>query len=1101
MQNPKIPSNEEERLKELASFQIVGIEEDQDFDFITDMAAKICSTKISLISLVTADKQWFLSHHGLEAKETSRDFSFCAHAIHTPNQPFVVEDAREDERFSDNPLTVDDPNVIFYAGIPLVSQNGLPLGSLCVIDDAPKKLTSDQLNQLQRLANQTIKLFELRRSQNELTALNLELQKNIELFKETEQANSIGSWELDIKSGQTKWTETVYRIHEVELNFDHNKHNAIEFYHPDYRKIIIDALTECIEKGKRLDVTCILITAKGNQRWVRSTGKKLGEKIIGSFQDITEIKQNELKFKGIFNSTFSFIGFLNTDGILLEVNDAAVKMVGLQQKDVIGKYFWDFYWWQISEKTKEDLKKNFAKALKGEAVIYEVEVWIAQETPITILFSMKPIFDEAGNVAFIIPEGRPVQEIVDARNRFRSVLEGTQAGTYEWNIETDEVIINDRFAQILGYTVEELQPITFEKWLKNAELNFLEERALLRTIIDSSPDSIYVKDLAGRKLIANKADCKFCGVENESELIGKTDEEIYPETIYKGTIESEERVLIHGEQILNQEGMIYGSDGEEIHLLSSKTPIFNQDGSIRGLVGIGHNVTQRKQAEEEELIYNKNLLEALYNLSPIGIALNDFETGTFLDCNEKLLEPTGYNKEEFKVLSYWDVTPKEYEPLEIKALSQMQSIGKYGLFEKEYIRKDGSRYPVALQGVVVEDAKGKKLIWSFVRNISKEKESQRKLQDALGRLNAILDASTQVSIIATDHQGIITLFNSGAEKMLGYKPEELIGKCTPEIIHIESEITKEAEELSLTEGRFISGFDVFIYHAKKGKFSTNEWTYKRKDGFTIPVLLSVTAVMREGEITGYLGVAADISELKKVESEIKSILDITQDQNKRLRNFAHIVSHNLRSHSSGLSGLLDIFQYENPALQDNELLQLLHQGAENLMQTVEDLTEVVNVNLSKKEKSKVNLRRIVQKNIDSLASQISISKFTVINQVDSEIEVDGISAYLDSITLNFITNAIKYRSPDRPSKLYVFTDVIDDKVILYFKDNGQGIDLEKHGDKLFGMYKTFHQHEDSRGVGLFITKNQIESLGGSIEVESTVDVGTTFKIILPYEKN
>ncbi|GAB2618528.1 sensor histidine kinase [Belliella aquatica] len=231
------------------------------------------------------------------------------------------------------------------------------------------------------------------------------------------------------------------------------------------------------------------------------------------------------------------------------------------------------------------------------------------------------------------------------------------------------------------------------------------------------------------------------------------------------------------------------------------------------------------------------------------------------------------------------------------------------------------------------------------------------------------------------------------------------------------------------------------------------------------------------------------------------MLDITQDQNKRLRNFAHIVSHNLRSHSSGISGLLDIFQFENPELKDNELLQLVHQGADNLMQTVEDLTEVVNVNLSKKEKAKVNLKRIVQKNIDSLAAQISLSKVTVNNQVDSKVEVEGITAYLDSITLNFITNAIKYRSMERPAKLDILTDVTDDKVILSFKDNGQGIDLEKYGDQLFGMYKTFHQHDDSRGVGLFITKNQIESMGGTIEVESAVGVGTTFKIILPYEKN
>lgn len=737
MQKPNIPYNEEERLKELASFQILGIDEDTDFDFITTMAAHICGTKIALISLVTEDKQWFLSRYGLDVRETSRDFWFCAHAINTPSQPFIVENARKDSRFLDNPLTEGFPNVVFYAGIPLVSSNGLPLGSLCVIDDAPKKLTELQLSQLESLANQTMKLFELRRNQKQLMELNAELIKKNELFEETELANKIGSWELDIDTGQTIWTEMVYQIHEVPLGFDHNKVNGIEFYHPDYRELIIDALTACITENKRFDVECILITAKGNQRWVRSTGRKVGDKVIGSFQDITDIKQSELKFKGIFNSTFSFIGFLDTQGILLEANDTAVNMAGIKPKDVLGKYFWDCYWWQISEETRLQLKANFQKAVSGESVAYEVEVWIANQTPITILFSMKPVFDEAGQVVFVIPEGRPVQDIIDTRNRYEAVLEATQAGTYEWDIETDQVIINDRFAEMLGYTIPELQPITFEKWLRNAhaedlikaqelikkcfkkeleffelelrikhksgdwkwinvrgkifewsstgkalkmygtlieiserkgiELKLKEERSLLRTIIDSSPDSIYVKDLQGRKLIANKADCYYCGVESEEELIGKTDEEIFPEEVSRGTNEMERRVLVDGESLLNQEGIIYGTDGEEIHLLTSKVPIYDQNGSIKGLVGIGHNISQRKKAEEE-LVYNKNLLEALYNLSPIGIALNDYETGVFLDCNKKLLEPTGYTKKEFLALSYWDVTPKKYEVLEAKAL-------------------------------------------------------------------------------------------------------------------------------------------------------------------------------------------------------------------------------------------------------------------------------------------------------------------------------------------------------------------------------------------------------------------------------------------------
>jgi GAF domain-containing protein len=126
-----IPGNEIERIKELDSYQILDQTEDDDYDFITSMASQICGTKISLISLVANDKQWFLSHHGLETRETPREYSFCAHAILIPDQPFIVEDVRKDVRFSDNPLSTGHPHFIFYAGIPLVSPNGFPLGTLC----------------------------------------------------------------------------------------------------------------------------------------------------------------------------------------------------------------------------------------------------------------------------------------------------------------------------------------------------------------------------------------------------------------------------------------------------------------------------------------------------------------------------------------------------------------------------------------------------------------------------------------------------------------------------------------------------------------------------------------------------------------------------------------------------------------------------------------------------------------------------------------------------------------------------------------------------------------------------------------------------------
>ena len=130
---PKEFSKETERLQELDSFSILDTLPEIDYDNLTAIAAEICGTQISLISLVDNKRQWFKSHHGLGATETPKEFAFCAHAINDPGSPLIVQDARRDERFSDNPLVTGEPNVIFYAGVPLVSDAGLPLGTLCVI--------------------------------------------------------------------------------------------------------------------------------------------------------------------------------------------------------------------------------------------------------------------------------------------------------------------------------------------------------------------------------------------------------------------------------------------------------------------------------------------------------------------------------------------------------------------------------------------------------------------------------------------------------------------------------------------------------------------------------------------------------------------------------------------------------------------------------------------------------------------------------------------------------------------------------------------------------------------------------------------------------
>lgn len=504
------------------------------------------------------------------------------------------------------------------------------------------------------------------------------------------------------------------------------------------------------------------------------------------------------------------------------------------------------------------------------------------------------------------------------------------------------------------------------------------------------------------------------------------------------------------------------------------------------------NDQKNKSVFEKLQVTNNEIIESNERYDIVAKATSDtiwdwkIEDDSFI-WNKGIQGVFGYKKEEVGKTSKWwfeRIHPEDSLKMSVKLYSFLEQKTEKWQDEYRFQCADGSYKYVFDRGFLVKDKEGKPIrMIGAIQDITKQKEEEQRLRLLETVITQSKDA-VMITDIDTSTEVIpnIIFVNSAFTDMTGYKSNEVIGKSPVMFFGAKSDILQ---------------FDKLKTAIQEYKECFVETINYKKNGEEFWINFSMIPVTnKDGEHSHWISIQRDVTEEKNKEKEREQLIRELTQNNKDLKQFSYITSHNLRAPLSNLTGLLNLV--EDMPIEDPELKEIITgftKSTHLLNETINDLVKVVIIKDNPSiQKEKVLIKEIFENVFNQLSFLIGLHK--PILKIDlEEVTILNINkSYLESIFLNLLTNAIKYRSENKQLRVNISSKVVDDNLILTFKDNGIGIDLARNKDKIFGLYQRFHNHPDSKGLGLYLVKSQVEAMGGTITVASTVGKGTTFTI-------
>lgn len=941
-------------------------------------------------------------------------------------------------------------------------------------------------------------------------------------LKVAQRLAHIGDWEMNLLEDKLVWSDEVYHIFGLEpQEFEANFQAYMSHIHPDDQAYVQETYFTSLNERSTYHIFHRIVTKDGTVKHVECHGESFYNEAgipthsIGTVQDITQLKDIE-------NALIHNLRIQQLEQEVLKRN--AEKESKLE--DVV-----NFYLKELEEiyqgmtfsilKLKNDrlynwfsgsLPSSFASAIEGLQIGPKVgscgtAVYLKKKVIVADIENSE-LWTNFGNLA--LAENLRAcwsYPIINSKNEVLGSFAIYSNEVKKPTIEEENAIV--RAVNILQVIIEN----------KIYEQELISTNERYQYVVRATSDAIWDWDIVNQKATWSEVFQSKFGYKisaEDDDLLERWESHLHPDD-HKKVTESFNIAIDSEETDWQANYRFQKADGEYVHIQDKGIIIRDQNGEAIRVVGAMFDVTyevketlEREKAEKEKEIWY-SILHAINTNSVFEVGLKDILSTlcTYFGClygeiwmtniddtrmlyrvNHAVTERAGLFRDEG---SYFQV--REYEGLAGYTMVEKRVLHWEDVQNSEFIRKDFAQLAGLSSALGIPVLYNDKIVAFFAfldeKPFDEEKISSTLIENIIQQFGAHIQKYksdselsqyfnlSPVFLCITGSDGRLKKVNPYLINKTGYSEKELLHHKIMDFVHPD-----DYEETYSEIGRIYQGYP-------SRQFENRMIT---KSGETMWFEWSAVPIIKEG-LT--YAIATDITEKKKIREERQVLIEELTKSNKELKQFSYITSHNLRSPLTNMVGVFELLDFSH--VNDEEtysLLEILKNSTYHLNEVLNDLISVLiikeNANLSATDLSFSATFEGVMQSVGLLIEQSKTqiqTDFSVVDQVNFN------QGYLESIFLNMITNSIKYTIPGKSPCIRIYSQKSNTGATqLIFEDKGLGFDLEKVGDRVFGLFQKFHQHKDSRGIGLYLVQSQVTSLGGTIKVESHVNEGAKFTI-------